>query len=150
MSLTDYQIDVLKRATNILTKLAKENNQKFTDVGSSKDFFHHKLAGLGREVFSVLYLNNQHEYITYEELFKGTINSCSVYPREIIKRALELNAAAIILGHVHPSGCVKASNQDIVITGRIKEVCDILDISLLDHIIVGRNPVSMAEKGVLP
>ena len=103
-----------------------------------------------REVFAVLFLDNQHRLIAYEELFQGTIDSASVYPREIVKRALDHNAAAIILAHNHPSGIAEPSHSDRAITDRIIQAVGLVDIRVLDHLVVGDGtPVSFAERGWL-
>ncbi len=88
--------------------------------------------------------------IAYEELFQGTISSASIYPREVVKRALKLNAAAVILSHNHPSGNPEPSQSDIHITDRLCKALALLDIRVLDHIIVGGSKtISMADKGML-
>ncbi len=89
-----------------------------------------------REIFAVLFLDSQHRVIKLEEMFKGTINLASVYPREIVKRVLELNSAKIILCHNHPSGITVPSPSDIKITSRIKSCLNLFDVEILDHFIV--------------
>jgi DNA repair protein RadC len=102
-----------------------------------------------QEHFGVLFLNNQHELILDEVMFHGTIDQASVYPRVIIKRALDLGAAAIIIGHNHPSGNPEPSVADIAITKKIKNACGFFDIKLLDHIVVGHNEsVSMSSQNL--
>jgi DNA repair protein RadC len=95
-------------------------------------------------------LNNQHEFLHYKELFSGTINAASVYPREIVKYALDYNAANVILAHNHPSGTPEPSQADIAITQRIRQALDLIDVQVLDHIVVGAgNAVSLAQRGCL-
>jgi DNA repair protein RadC len=102
------------------------------------------------EVFGVLMLDNKHLLIRFIEMFRGTIDSASVYPREIAKEALYLNAAAVILVHNHPSGNVEPSTADRAITAKIKAALSLLDIRVLDHIIVsGQDSYSFAEAGLL-
>ncbi len=102
------------------------------------------------EVFAGLFLDNRHQIIKYEELFRGTIDGASVYPREVVKRALEHNAAALIIAHNHPSGVAEPSSADERITIRLKEALGLVDIRLLDHFIIGDEEiVSLAERGVL-
>ncbi len=96
-----------------------------------------KLAALEHEEFHCLFLDNQHALIKHECLFTGTIDGASVYPREVIKRALQLNAAALIFAHNHPSGQCKPSQADISITKKLKDAASLFDIRVLDHIIVG-------------
>ncbi|MFP4973551.1 MULTISPECIES: RadC family protein [Providencia] len=107
-------------------------------------------AGQEREVFVVLFLNNQHQIISYEELFKGTINRVEVHPREIIRYAMKMNASAVILAHNHPSGNAEPSEADKQVTFRIKDACSLVGIKLLDHFVVGhKNCVSFLERGWL-
>ncbi|OUK83989.1 RadC family protein [Escherichia coli] len=108
------------------------------------------MAGLEREEFRVLYLNNQNQLIAGETLFTGTINRTEVHPREVIKRALYHNAAAVILAHNHPSGEVTPSKADRLITERLVQALALVDIRVPDHLIVGGNQVfSFAEHGLL-
>lgn len=101
-----------------------------------------------REEFFVLFLDNQHRVISGEPLFQGTIDSASVYPREVVKRALEHNAAALILAHNHPSGVAEPSQSDRRITRRISDALALVDIRVLDHFVVGDGEiVSFAERG---
>ena len=104
------------------------------------------------EVFIALFLDNKHRVIRVEELFHGTIDSSSVHPRVVVQKALDFNAAALVLGHNHPSGVVTASEADKRITSKLKEVLAVVDIRILDHIIVGPDETlhtSFAEKGYL-
>lgn len=102
------------------------------------------------EVFSCLFLDNKHRVIQYEELFFGTIDSSSVHPRQVLKRALHHNAAALIVAHNHPSGVAEPSGNDQSITLRLKEALGFIDVRLLDHIVVGDGEsVSLAERGWL-
>jgi DNA repair protein RadC len=114
------------------------------------DFLSAKLRDLEHEVFCCLYLDKRHRLIEYEELFRGTIDGASVHPREIVKLALQRNAAAVIIAHNHPSGIAEPSQADELITQRVKEALGLVDIRLLDHIIVGDGMiVSLAERGLL-
>ncbi len=109
-----------------------------------------RLRDLEREVFAVLFLDNQHRMIAFEELFQGTIDSANVYPREVIKQALAHNAAAIIFAHNHPSGVPEPSDADRRITERLVKAAGLVDIRVLDHLVVGEGePVSFAERGWL-
>jgi DNA repair protein RadC len=109
-----------------------------------------QLAEEKNEVFATLFLDNQHRLLAYEKLFYGTINETMVYPRVIIQKSLEHNAAAIILAHNHPSGKCEPSRADIEITNQIRTILGIINVSLLDHIIVSYpNTYSFAEHGDL-
>ncbi|HDO7839033.1 TPA: DNA repair protein RadC [Legionella pneumophila] len=104
-------------------------------------FLKKRLRDYKNETFAALFLDNQHRIIAYEELFSGTINTATVYPRPIVERVLQLNAAALILAHNHPSGLSDASQQDLAITERIRDALDLVDARLLDHIVIGDNEV---------
>jgi len=127
-----------------------QKGDAFTDHIKTQNYFKQRLRHHQQEVFACLFLDNQHQLLKFEELFFGTINNASVYPREIVKKALQLNAAAIIIGHNHPSGIAEPSQADISITERIKSALDLIDVRLLDHIIVGdAETISLAQQGYL-
>ncbi|WP_151671335.1 RadC family protein [Nitrincola schmidtii] len=115
-----------------------------------RQYLSSKLRHQTREVFACLFLDNRHRVIRFEELFFGTLNAAAVYPREVVKLALEANAAAVILSHNHPSGIAEPSQADRQITDRLKEALALVDIRVLDHMVVGDNEViSFAERGWL-
>lgn len=115
-----------------------------------KDYLQMRLGALPHEVFAVLFLDAQHRLIACEELFRGTLTQTSVYPREVLKRALELNAASLILAHNHPSGLLEPSRADELLTQTLKSSLALVDIRVLDHMVVGRcGAVSFAERGLL-
>jgi DNA repair protein RadC len=117
---------------------------------ATRDFLSARLRDLEHEVFCCLFLDKRHRLIQFEELFRGTIDGASVHPREIVKLALQRNAAAVIVSHNHPSGIAEPSQADEMITQRVKEALALVDIRLLDHIIVGDGvSVSLAERGLL-
>lgn len=120
------------------------------DAADVKKLLQIRLDGQLRELFSALFLDTRHRLISFEVLFFGTIDSASVYPREIIRRCMEVNAAAIILAHNHPSGLAEPSAADIALTERLRPLLAEVGVRLLDHIIVGRSQtVSMAERGLI-
>ena len=109
-----------------------------------------KLRHYPHEVFACLFLDNRHRMIVFEELFYGTIDGASVHPRQVVKRALHHNAAALILAHNHPSGIAEPSRADEQITVRLKNALDLIDVRVLDHFIIGDGTtVSFAERGLL-
>ena len=115
-----------------------------------RDYLKAQLRDYQREVFLCLFLDTQHRVICSEELFQGTIDASSVYPREVVQRALGLNAAAVIFAHNHPSGINEPSQADQRITLRLRDALALVDIRVLDHMIIGDGPVlSMAERGLL-
>lgn len=111
-------------------------------------FFKARLLDLPHEVFCCLFLDTRHRVIRYEELFRGTIDGATVYPREVVKRALQHNASAIIVGHNHPSGVSEPSEADRRITLKLAKALALVEIRLLDHLVVSRDGhVSLAERG---
>ena len=115
-----------------------------------RDYLCLKLGGMTREVFMVLFLDAQNRVIAQEELFAGTLSQTSVYPREVVKRALHHNAAAVILAHNHPSGVAEPSRADELLTKALKEALTMVDVRILDHFVVAGNvALSFAEQGML-
>jgi len=119
------------------------------NVSDVKNYLKSRLQDYPFEVFSCLFLDNKHRVIEYEELFRGTIDGASVHPREVVRRVLHHNAAAIILAHNHPSGFAEPSESDKVITNKLKQAMVMIDVRVLDHFIVGDEIVSFAERGLL-
>ena len=114
------------------------------------DYLRLHYAGQEREVFGCLFLDNRHRLIALEEMFLGTVDGASVHPREVVKRALQMNAAAVILAHNHPRGVAEPSQADELITARIRDALSLVDIRLLDHLVVGGTTVtSLAERGLI-
>ncbi|MFO1418050.1 MAG: DNA repair protein RadC [Methylotetracoccus sp.] len=117
---------------------------------ATRNYLSSRLRAYGHEVFACLFLDNQHRVIEYEELFRGTIDGASVYPREVVKRALGLNTAAVIFAHNHPSGIAEPSEADRHITQRLKQALSLIDVRVLDHFIIGEGPpFSFAEHGLI-
>ncbi len=117
---------------------------------NTSDYLKTRLRAYPHEVFACLFLDNRHRVVCFEELFTGTIDGASVHPREVVKRALFHNAAAVILAHNHPSGVAEPSQADQNITQRLKEALSLVDIRVLDHIIIGDGEtVSFAERGLI-
>lgn len=115
-----------------------------------RDYLKVKLGGLEHEVFAAIMLDSQHRVIEYVELFRGTVNSTSVYPREVIKEALARNAAGMLCVHNHPSGSLEPSQADLLLTKTLYSALQLVDVRLLDHLIVaGDNVLSFAERGLI-
>ena len=113
-------------------------------------FLKARMRHLDHELFCCLFLDNRHRVIRFDELFRGTIDGTSVYPREVVKEALAVNAAAVILAHNHPSGVAEPSQADERITRRLKSALELVDIRLLDHLIIGDGKAtSLASRGIL-
>ncbi len=117
---------------------------------ATRQFLSSRLRHLPYEVFACLFLDNRHRVINFEELFRGTIDGASVHPREVVRRALHHNAAAVILAHNHPSGIAEPSRADVQLTRRLTESLTLVDVRVLDHVIVGDGDgVSFAERGLI-
>ena len=120
-----------------------------TSPADTRQFLASHLRDFKHEVFAALFLDQRHRVICYEELFTGTIDGASVHPREVVKKALSYNAAAIIFAHNHPSGVAEPSTADERITQRLKDALSLVDVRVLDHFVVGDDIVSFAERGLL-
>jgi len=122
----------------------------FDTPGKVKDYLSLQLGGRPHEVFAVLFLDAQSRLIALEEMFRGTLTQTSVYPREVVKRSLDLHAAAVILAHNHPSGAAEPSRADEYLTQTLKSALALIDVRVLDHLVVGHGAVvSFAERGLL-
>ena len=124
--------------------------QTIRSPADTEAFLQARLRHLDHELFCCLYLDNRHRVLGFEELFRGTIDGTSVYPREVVKEALAISAAAVILAHNHPSGVAEPSQADERITRRLKSALDLVDIRLLDHLIIGEGKAtSLAGRGMI-
>ncbi|MBA3535629.1 MAG: DNA repair protein RadC [Tatlockia sp.] len=112
-----------------------------TNAEQTHAYLKRQLRDRKNETFVALFLDNQHRVLAYEELFSGTINMATIHPRPIVERVLNLNAAALILAHNHPSGLAEASHQDIAVTERLRHALELVDARLLDHLVIGDNEV---------
>jgi DNA repair protein RadC len=140
---------VLELARRYMSERLAETDA-LTNSDLTRDYLRARLRDYTHEVFACLYLDNQHRVTAMEELFQGTIDGAAVYPREVVKRCLHNNAAAVIFAHNHPSGLAEPSQADIAITQRLKTALNTIDVRVLDHVVVGRTEVvSLAERGLL-
>jgi DNA repair protein RadC len=127
-----------------------QRGDPLTDPAATRQYLSATLRDLPHEVFACLYLDTRHRVISWEELFRGTLDGTSVHPREVVKRALGHNAAALIFAHNHPSGVAEPSDADRRLTRRLREALALVDIRVLDHFVVGDGEtVSFAERGLL-
>ena len=140
---------ILEEARRVID-LKTQRGEAFTSPELVKEYLITKLAGFEHEVFAALFLDAKHQLIQYVEMFRGSIDSASVYPREVVKEALHHNAAAVIFAHNHPSGNPEPSQADKTLTQRLKEALMLVEVRSLDHIVVGgRQTVSFAERGLI-
>ncbi|HFS8136850.1 JAB domain-containing protein [Enterobacter hormaechei] len=140
----------VQHALALLDRHLRETGVAFTSTQAARDWLKLKMAGLEREEFMVLYLNQQNQLLAHETLFTGTINSTEVHPREVVKRALYFNAAAVLFAHNHPSGDTTPSQADKAVTQRLVQALQLVDIRVPDHLIVGGTQrLSFAEHGLL-
>lgn len=129
-------------------KIKRQGN--ITSPADARAFVSLRLGNLPHEVFAVLFVDAQHRIIEFREMFRGTLSQTSVYPREIVKEALQLNAAAVILAHNHPSGVAEPSRADEYLTQTLKSALTLVDVRVLDHLVVaGGQVTSFAERGLL-
>ena len=142
--------EIIQRAIDILNSRMRNPGVKFSSPDDVKVYCALNIGDLPHEVFSVLFLDVQNRLIAYEELFRGTLTQTSVYPREVVLRALHHQASAVVLSHNHPSGSLNPSRADETLTQTLKTTLALVDVRVLDHIIVSAGKsLSMAEKGLL-
>jgi DNA repair protein RadC len=129
---------------------ALERGEPLTSPAVTRDYLRARLRDRQQEAFCCLYLDTRHRVLRFEEIFHGTIDGAAVYPREVVKKALATNAAAVILVHNHPSGVAEPSRADEALTNRLQQALALVDIRVLDHLVVGESDiVSFAERGLL-
>lgn len=140
---------VLEMGRRHLSATMKEGDL-LTSPDLVRSYLSAQLRHQPREVFAILFLDSQNRLIAYEELFFGTIDGASIYPREVVRRALAHNCASVILSHNHPSGVAEPSQADCRITRRLQETLELIDVRVIDHMVVGDSEViSFAERGLL-
>ena len=145
----EEQDAIIQQAIAILKRRYRRGTA-LTDPSMTKEYLTTSLTTYEQEVFVVIFLDNRHRIISKEEMFRGTIDGASVYPREVVKAALRYNAAAVIVSHNHPSGICEPSHCDEALTKRLKEALSLVDVRLLDHFIcAGGECMSFAERGLL-
>jgi DNA repair protein RadC len=141
--------DIIARAAELL-HAEMQRGDAYADPARAGLYMSARLRGLTREVFAVMFLDSRHRLIACEDLFAGSTDGCEVHPREVARRALAVNASAVILGHNHPSGNPDPSAADRAVTMRLKQALALLDVRVLDHFIVGDGPaLSMAARGLV-
>jgi len=139
----------LELSKRYLTECLKRGNV-LSNPTETLNYLLSELSGRDYEVFACLLLDNKHRVIKFEELFYGSIDSADIYPREVVKRILQYNAAAVIFAHNHPSGIAEPSQADIIVTKKLTAVLKLIEVRVLDHFIVGDGyGISLAEQGLL-
>ncbi len=144
------QLQAAMEMARRVTEEPLREGQPLSSPDDTRHYLRSRLVTRTHEVFACLFLDNRHRIIRYEELFQGTIDGAAVYPRVVVQRALEHNAAAVIFAHNHPSGVAEPSQADIRLTERLQAALALMDIRVLDHMVVGHGAViSLAERGAL-
>ncbi|MQT88069.1 DNA repair protein RadC [Pseudomonas nabeulensis] len=147
---TQHEDWIVARAMEIVEQRVFRRDLSLIDSEATKNYLRVKLAEQRNEVFVALFMDAQNRVIAYEELFKGTVSQAVVYPRGVLAKALEHNAASVIFSHNHPSGVTTPSEVDKVLTAELKTVLAAIDVRVLDHVIIGQGePFSFAEMGLL-
>jgi DNA repair protein RadC len=142
--------DVLDRAAALMAQRFRTGAPVLDSPDRTRQYLRHQIGALPYEVFGILLLDNRHRLIRSEILFRGTIDGASVHPREVVRVVLESNAAAIVAFHNHPSGQASPSHADELVTRRLREALQLIDVRVLDHLIIGDNQeYSFAETGLL-
>jgi len=144
-----HAADVLDRAQALLAQRYRAGSPVLSSPALTREFLRIHLGASEHEIFGLLHLDTRHRLIAVEDLFRGTINSASVHPREVVKAALGRNAAAVVLYHNHPSGLTEPSAADELITRRLREALALIEVRVLDHLIVAESIFSFAEHGLL-
>lgn len=141
--------EVLQRARQVLSHRVRRG-ATMSSPQAVKDYMRLEIGTLEHEVFTVIFLDAQHRLLALKEMFRGTVSQTSVYPREVVKEALVLNAAAVVLAHNHPSGCAEPSRADKFLTESLMAALALVDVRVLDHLVVAvTDIVSFAERGLL-
>ncbi|MCK1050200.1 DNA repair protein RadC [Pseudomonas aeruginosa] len=153
-SLSDISVQnedwIVQQAIVLLERRVFKAGPRLERPAAVRDYLRLKLVAEPNEIFVVVFMNSMHDVLAVEPMFHGTINATSVYPRVVLQRALQLNAAAVIFAHQHPSGTTEPSNADRMLTEQLKTALALIDVRVLDHFVIGQGtPYSFAESGLL-
>ena len=153
-SLSDISVQnedwIVQQAIVLLERRVFKAGPRLERPAAVRDYLRLKLVAEPNEIFLVVFMNSMHDVLAVEPMFHGTINATSVYPRVVLQRALQLNAAAVIFAHQHPSGTTEPSNADRLLTEQLKTALALIDVRVLDHFVIGQGtPYSFAESGLL-
>ena len=141
--------DIIKEGRNCASTQLRRGKEIVSSSAEAKEAIASKFQSQEREIFGCLFLDSRNRVLSWIELFLGTINSAQIYPREVVKEALRLNAASVIFAHNHPSGDTTPSPQDIDLTHKLQEILKVVDVRVLDHIVVGDTTVSFSDMGLM-
>lgn len=141
--------EIIKEGRSRTRSTLKRGTEFIGNSQTAKEAIASKIFSYQHEVFCCLFLDTKNCILAWKEMFQGTIDSTTVYPREVVKETLRLNATNVILAHNHPSGNTDPSQQDIELTKKLKEILQIINVKVLDHIIVGNEITSFADRGIL-
>jgi len=148
--MTKNENKIIKQALSILESRAKNSDATLNNADSVRKYLTLKLAELEHEVFIAIYMNTRLQVIEFNEMFRGTIDGASVYPREVVKQALKVNASAVIFAHNHPSQVAEPSQADQQITKRLRDILELIEVRVIDHFVIGgSNIISFSERGLL-
>ena len=153
-SLSDISVQnedwIVQQAIVLLERRVFKAGPRLERPAAVRDYLRLKLVAEPNEIFVVVFMSSMHDVLAVEPMFHGTINATSVYPRVVLQRALQLNAAAVIFAHQHPSGTTEPSNADRLLTEQLKTALALIDVRVLDHFVIGQGtPYSFAESGLL-
>jgi len=146
----DYQPapkEIIFTEANRLSSSQLRRGVYINSSDAAKAAIQNKLSNHEYEMFACLFLDTAHRLLSFKEMFKGSVNCATVHPREVVKEALRLNAAAVVLAHNHPSGETVPSLQDIELTRKLKKILKVIDVTVLDHLVIGDDIASMADLG---
>lgn len=147
---TQQENQIIEQALSILEVRTTKSSFKLSDADDVRNYLAIQLAETEHEVFMVIFMDTRHRVIEFNEMFRGTIDGASVYPREVVKQALAVNAAAVIFAHNHPSGVTEPSQADKRITLELRNILEMIEVRVLDHFIIGgSNTYSFTEHGLL-
>jgi len=141
--------EIIKVGRSLCRSTLKKGTDFVENSEAAKEAIASKISPYQHEVFGCLFLDTKHRVLKWVVMFQGTINFTTVYPREVVKEALRLNAAAVVFAHNHPSGDTAPSQQDIDLTNKLKEILKVIDVNVLDHIVVGDTNVSFSDMGLM-
>jgi DNA repair protein RadC len=141
--------EIVKHAQSLMARRFRSGSPVLTSPNKVREYLKLHLGALDHEVFGLLHLDTRRHLLAVEDLFRGTVDSAAVHPREVVKSALRYGSSALVLFHNHPSGSVEPSPADEFITRRLKDALSLIEVAVVDHLIIGKTVYSMAEAGLI-